>query len=146
MNLQKKKSLAARTFKVGTSRVLFINSRLEEIKEAITKQDIRDLKKSGAIIIKEVKGRISKVKKKKKRSAGNVRKRINTRKKNYVILSKKLRKYVYEMKEQNRISKEDFKDLRKRIKNKVFKSKEHLKEYIKENKTGIVKKKGKRVK
>ena len=55
MNLAKKKSLAARVFGVGKSRVVFAKSRLNEIKEAITKQDIRDLKKDGAITILEIK-------------------------------------------------------------------------------------------
>ena len=54
MNLRKKKALAARTFGVGVSRVEFMEPRLEEIKEAITKQDIRDLVKDGAIKIKNI--------------------------------------------------------------------------------------------
>ena len=40
MNLGKKKQLAARTLGVGKSRVHFVNENLNEIKEAITKQDI----------------------------------------------------------------------------------------------------------
>ncbi len=57
MNLEKKKKLAARTLNVGKERIIFLKSRLEEIKEAITRQDIKDLHKDGAIIIKEEKGR-----------------------------------------------------------------------------------------
>jgi len=71
MNLSKKKELAKRTLKIGKSRIVFLESRLSEIKEAITKQDIRDLKREGAIIIKNIKGR-RKVKKRKKRSSVNV--------------------------------------------------------------------------
>ena len=44
MNLQKKKELAARTLTIGKDRIMFNTSRLDEIKEAITKQDIKDLK------------------------------------------------------------------------------------------------------
>ena len=47
MNLSKKKALAARTLNVGKARILFNVQRLGEIKEAITKQDIRDLHKEG---------------------------------------------------------------------------------------------------
>ncbi len=54
MNLRKKKALAARTFGVGLSRIEFLEPRLDEIKEAITKQDIRDLYKDGAIRIKNI--------------------------------------------------------------------------------------------
>ena len=50
MNLSKKKKLAAKVFGVGKERIVFAKSRLNEIKEAITKQDIRDLKNDGAIL------------------------------------------------------------------------------------------------
>ena len=58
MNLKKKKELAARTLKVGKGRIMFVDARLEDIKEALTKQDVRDLKEDGAIVVKEVKGRL----------------------------------------------------------------------------------------
>jgi len=129
MNLKKKKELAKRTFNIGEDRIVFVKSRLDDIKEAITKQDIRDLKQDRAIIIKEKKGR-KKTKKRRKESRGNIRKKIKKRKKNYVILTRKLRKYVSEMKNQGKISKEEADDIRKKIKNKTFRSKSHLKEYI----------------
>ena len=89
MNLKKKKALAARTFGVGLERIEFVKPRLEEIKEAITKQDIRDLHKDGAIKIKPVKGRKILIKRKRKRSTGNIRKKVNKRKKEYATLTKK---------------------------------------------------------
>ena len=130
MNLRKKKELAARTLGVGKSRIVFLKPRLEETKEAITKQDIRDLKKEGAIIVKEIKGRRKNVKKKMKRSPGNVRKKVNTRKQDYVIMTRKLRRYVAEMKSQGKLSREEIKDIRNKIRNKIFRSKAHLKDYI----------------
>ena len=57
MQLAKKKELASKVLKVGKNRVVFVESSLPEIKEAITRQDILDLRKSGAIQIKEVSGR-----------------------------------------------------------------------------------------
>ncbi len=128
MNLSKKKALAKRTFGVGEDRIVFVESRLNDIKEAITKQDIRDLRRDKAIIIKEKKGR-KKVMRKRRRSKGNIRKKVRGRKKNYVILTRKLRKYVSEMKNQEKISKEEVDDIRKKIRNKIFRSKSHLKEY-----------------
>jgi len=65
MNLKNKKSLAMKALKLGRERIVFLASRIGEIKEAITKQDIRDLKEDGAIVVKEIKGR-KKIKKKKK--------------------------------------------------------------------------------
>ncbi|MCK5043548.1 hypothetical protein KAR52_00920 [Candidatus Pacearchaeota archaeon] len=130
MNLGKKKSLAARTLKVGKKRILFVKSRLEEIKEAITKQDIKDLQSEGAILIKEIKGKRKNIKKKKNRGPGSIKKTVNTRKQLYVIMTRKLRRYVAEMKIQKKLSPEEIKDIRNKIRNKVFRSKAHLKEYI----------------
>jgi len=130
MNLGKKKELAKRALNVGKERIVFLESRKDEIKEAITKQDIRDLKKDGAIIVKEIKGRRKNLKKKKKRSPGNIRKNVNKRKTEYVIITRKLRKYVAEMKKQGRLNPEETKDIRNKIRNRVFRSKAHLKEYI----------------
>lgn len=128
MNLKSKKELAARTFGVGTGRILFVNSRINEIKEALTKQDIRDLKNDGAIIVKNIKGRKS-VQTVKSRSSGNIRKKVNKRKKEYATITRKLREYLGELSKRGEISKEDVKNLRKKIRNREFKNKAHLKSY-----------------
>jgi len=130
MNLAKKKELAKRTLNVGKERIEFLKSRLEDIKEALTKQDIRDLKKDGAILVKEIKGRRKVKKKKTRKSVGNIRKKVKTRKQDYVIMTRKLRRYVAEMKKQGKLSPEEIKDIRNKIRNRVFKSKAHLKTYI----------------
>ena len=57
-------------------------------------------------------------------------KKINKRKKEYVSITKKLRKYTAEMKKQKKISKEENKEIRKKIRNRTFKSKTHLKNYL----------------
>lgn len=131
MNLGRKKSLAARVLRVGKERVVFLNSRLGEIKEAITKQDIRDLTAEKAILVKEIKGRKKNISGRAKKSTGNIRKKIKKRKQGYVIMTRKLRKYISEMKKQGQISREESLEIRKKIRNRIFKSKAHLKEYIK---------------
>lgn len=131
MNLRTKKELAAKTLKVGKERVKFVDARREDIKEAITKQDIRDLIADGAILVKEVKGR-KKVRRKNKRSPGNIRKKVNKRKKEYVIMTRKLRRYVAELKKQGRLNSEEIAGIRKKIRNRIFRSKAHLKEYLEE--------------
>ena len=78
MKLEKKKELASRTLNVGKGRIAFVSSRNKEIKEAITKQDIRDLVIDGAIVIKEVKGRKKIVGRKNKRRAGKIKKSVYT--------------------------------------------------------------------
>jgi len=131
MNLRKKKELAKKTLKVGKRRIIFAEPRLDEVKEAITKQDIKDLYKEGAIIVQEVKGRKKVKKTSKRKGPGNIRKKVNKRKKEYVIMARKLRKYAGEMEKQGNLSKEELKQIRNKIRNKMFRSKAHLKEQIK---------------
>lgn len=129
MNLRKKKKLAKRMLNIGEDRIIFLESRLDEIKDAITKQDILDLKKSGAIIVKEIKGRSGKSKKP-NRSIGNVRKKIKNRKKKYIVSSRKLRKYVRENKNIDEVDKRESGIIKRKIRNKDFKDKSHLREFI----------------
>ncbi len=129
MNLKKKKSLAVKALKLGRERIVFLQSRLEEIKDAITKQDIRDLKKEGAIVVKEIKGRKKVKRKSKKRGVGKVKKKVNKRKQEYVKMTRKLRKHVAVKKKSGELSKEEIKDIRNKIRNRKFSSLRNLKEY-----------------
>ena len=128
--MNKKKNLAAKVLKVGKGRIIFDINRLDEIKEAITKQDIRDLHSQGAIKIREIKGRRKIKKRKTKRREGKIKKTVNKRKQEHVKITRKLRKYVKELNRDGKIGKEEYKDLRKKIKAKTFRSKTHLKENI----------------
>jgi len=130
MNLGNRKELAAKTLKVGKDRIRFVKARLEEIKEAITKQDIKELTEAGAIEIKEVKGRRTNVSRKNARGAGKIKKKVNKRKQEYVIMTRKLRAYTLELSKQGRLNREEVKEIRKRIRNRAFKSKANLKLYI----------------
>ena len=129
--LDKRKELASKVLGVGKGRIKFDESRLAEIKEAITKQDIRDLAAEGIIRIKEVKGRKTKKKRKTRKGVGKVKKKIKKRKQEYVKLVRKQRKHLKELKKQGKIESEEYSELRKKIKAKTFKSKAHLKENIK---------------
>lgn len=130
MNLRTKKTLAVSALKIGRERIVFLTSRLDEIKEAITKQDIRDLKQDGAILIKEIGGRKKNVKRKNKRGTGKIRKKVNVRKRTYVIMTRKLRKIVANMKVRGDLDKVEIKDIRNKIRNRIFKSAAHLKKYV----------------
>jgi large subunit ribosomal protein L19e len=90
-NLDKRKRLAGKVFGVGINRIIFDNSRLDEIKEAITKQDIKDLHESGAIIVNPVLGRKTKEKRRTRRGFGKIKMKINPGKEKYVTLVRKLR-------------------------------------------------------
>jgi len=130
IGLDKKKIIAAKVLGVGKERIIFDSSKLAEIKEAITKQDIRDLYAEGLIKIKEKKGIKKKEKRKTKRGPGKIKKKVKYRKKDYMNLIRKLRKYISGLKNQKKISKEKYQELRKKIKAKEFKDLAHLKEYL----------------
>ena len=144
MNLRAKKQLAANTLGVGKERIVFVNERIEEIKEAITKQDIRDLASSGAIIVKPAGGRRKNVKRKNKKGPGKIKKKVKKRKKDYVKMTRKLRKTLADKKRKGEIDRKEFKEIRKKIRNKIFKSKTHLKEYLGGSRNEGTKKKKKR--
>ncbi len=130
MNLRKKKELAARILKVGKERIIFSQQRLNEIKEAITKQDIRDLKRDGAITVREISGRRKNVNKRKSRGPGKVKKRVNKRKRDYIVLTRKLRAHIKDLRNRGKIQQDKTDNLRKKIRNKFFRSKSHLKEHL----------------
>ncbi len=130
MKLENKKALVSRTMGVGKHRVKFNNARLTELKEAITKQDIKDLIASGVIIIKEVKGRKKIQKRKSRRRAGSIRKKPKRTKRQYIIITRKLRAYLKSLKIKGKISQEEFIKLRKEIRARDYNSLAELKEEI----------------
>mgnify|MGYP001582296220 CR=1 FL=1 len=131
MNLRKKKMLAAKTLGVGKNKISFVKSRIEEIKEAITKQDIRDLHSEGAILIRQATGRKKILRKRKKISSGNVRKKVKERKRKYIIMTRKLRRHLKEWSRKKGIPRTQTETVRKKIRNKEFKNKFNLNEYLK---------------
>ena len=130
MKLEKKKALVARALKIGKNRVVLNSERLSEVKEAITKQDIKDLLSSGAITIKETKGRKAIVKRKGRRRMGSVRKKVKNSKRKYMILTRKLRAHLKNLKSKSKISQEEFLELRREIRASLFKDLSRLKERI----------------
>jgi len=132
MNLTKRKELAAKVLKVGKNRIIFVEGHLAEIKEAITRMDILDLHKAGAIQIREVKGRKKIEKRKNRRRTGKIKKNVNVRKKEYVIVTRKLRAFVRGLVRTGAIDKEKNREVRRQIRSRKFKSKRHLKEHLEE--------------
>lgn len=133
MNLAKKKELAAKVLGVGKGRILFAEGRLNEIKDAISRQDVIDLHKDGAILIREVAGRKVNVKRKNRRRVGKVKMKVNNRKQEYVIITRKLRTFVRGLFRTGRIDNEKRKELRKQIRARKFRSKRQLKEHVEGN-------------
>lgn len=128
MNFRNKKKLIARTLNVGMDKIIL--NKPEDIKEAITRQDIRDLVASNNIIIRENKGRKKVHRISKRKSKGNIKKSVGSRKEDYMHLVRKLRRYVKVMKKSGKITKERHRELRKKIRSKEFKSLSYLQDYI----------------
>ncbi len=132
MQLNKKKALAAKVLEVGKGRITFNPESLAEIKEAITRQDILDLHKAGAIQIKEVKGRKKIIKRKHRRGAGKIKKKVKSKKQDYVKLTRKLRTFNKHLLKTNKITKDKYGEVRKMIRASRFKSKRHLNDSLEE--------------
>jgi large subunit ribosomal protein L19e len=130
MNLQNKKELAARTLGVGKKRIIFNEGGLSEIKEAITKEDIRTLLSDGIISLKPISGRRKVEKRSRKRGPGKIKKKIKKRKQDYVRITRKLRRCIKKLFRGGKITREVYKDLRKKIKMSEFRSQAHLREYL----------------
>ncbi|MBT3721186.1 50S ribosomal protein L19e [archaeon] len=143
MKIQKK--LAGKIAKRSPKRVKIDPSRSEEIKEAITRADVRALIKDKAIKLEQAKG-ISRVRAKKTQSqkAKGRRKGYGSRKgtANARLKTKKVwmnkvrlqRKFLKELKEKQKLSPENYKSLYRKSKGGFFRSKRHIKLYITEHK------------
>ena len=130
MKLDKKKMLASRVLGVGKNKIIFDISKLSDIKEAITNQDIRDLFSQGIIKIRDKRGKKKIVKRKTKKGPGKRKKRVKKRKQEYVKITRRLRNYIFELKKQGKINYEEYRRLRKEIKAGIFKNKSQLKESL----------------
>lgn len=130
MQLAKKKALAARVLNVGKERICFAAEHLNEIKEAITRQDIVDLHNSGAIRIKEITGRRVLVKRKNRRRTGKIKMPVKDKKQEYVKITRKLRTYALFLLKTNKIDNLKYRKIRQMIRARKFKSKRHLSEVL----------------
>lgn len=143
MIIQKK--LAAQILKCSPKRVIFDQAKLSEIKEAITKADMRGLIKDGFIKKKAVKGisrgrarKIATQKSKGRRKGVGSRKgKANARsskKKNWMNSVRLQRKMLKNLKKSGKITKNDFRNVYLKIKGGFFRSRRHLQMYLAEHK------------
>ncbi len=150
MNLSVQKRIAADILKSGENRISFDTARLNEIKEAITKSDIRNLIKDRAINLNQINGissfRSNKLKtqrRKGKRRGQGSRKGTKTarleRKKIWMIKVRVQRRFIRLLKAKKYLSVQNYRIMYKMIKGNMFRSKRHLKLYLDEN--NLVKKK-----
>jgi len=130
MNLNSKKNLVARMLGVGKERVAFDPESLEDIEDAVTRDEIRALISQGAIKLKPIKGQ---ARRQKKRRAGHGsrkgKKGVRMGKKvKWVRQVRALRKYLKNVKPN--ISREMYWKLYRKIKGGEIRTVARLKEAI----------------
>ncbi len=143
-DLYNQKRLAAKVADVGIGKISLDQSRVDDIKEAITKADVRSLIKQGAIKVKKSKipsrhrARKRGIQKKKGRQRGEGKRkgRFGARapkKREWINKIRLLRRTLNVMKDKEQISRKDYRMLYSKAKGGFFRNRAHLIFYIKQN-------------
>lgn len=143
MILHSQKRIAADALGIGKKRVKFDPERLSEIKEAITKADIRSLIKDGAIKKLNKKGvsrgRARKIKlqkrKGRRRNVGSLKGSRGARlsaKQEWINKVRSQRGFLMLLKKKGVLSSNNYRLLRKKIKGGFFRSRRHIKLFVEE--------------
>jgi large subunit ribosomal protein L19e len=144
MNLKNKKAMTAKLLKVGTTRLWFDPNRLNDVKEAITRDDIKRLVSEGAIQVKQKKGvsrgRARKVliqKRKGRRNGPGSKKGKKTsrlgRKDQWITKIRSQRELLHELADGKNVTHETFVQLKSKAKGGFFRSRRHIKLYLTEH-------------
>ncbi|MBI2106328.1 50S ribosomal protein L19e [Candidatus Woesearchaeota archaeon] len=141
--LRTQRRIAAQILKVGTGKIWFDPDKLSEIREAITKSDVRSLIRLKIIRPKKtpeqskVRARRWNLQKRKgnRRGQGS-RKGTATarapRKKIWMLKIRAQRALLRNLKEKNLVTNKDFRDLMSKAKGGFFRNKRHIKIYLQE--------------
>ena len=141
MKIGNRKRIIASMLKIGETRVWIDPERLSDVKEAITKADLRNLVRDGAIKIKPKtgvsKGRFREhltQKRKGRRQGKGSRQGKKTsrlsRKTSWVNMVRTQRDLASILKNKKLIQNDVYKDLRRKIKGGFFRSRRHIKLYL----------------
>ena len=141
MNLNSQRRLAAQVMGIGETRVRFNPERLEEVQEALTKDDIRSLVKSGAIAEKAVTGisrgraRVRQKQRNKGRSKGAGRRSGTAKartpsKRQWMNKIRAIRDELKKMRLSKELSATEYRKLYRQAKGNLFSSRRHLREQI----------------
>lgn len=144
MKLKMQKRLAAEILKSSVKKIWLDGNRLDEIKEAITKADIKSLIKDKAIKAKRIRGtsryRIRKNLKQKSKGRrhgfgskkGGKNARIS-KKRRWINHIRVQRKFLQNLRNKDVIDKTSYRSLYMKSKGGFFRSKRHLKMFMEEN-------------
>ena len=143
MNLKTQRRIAADLLKTGINRVKFDPEMLTEIKEAITKSDIRSLIKKGAIKAEayqsqsrfRARKRLEQKRKGRRKGHGSRKGKKTARlpaKRIWIEKIRLQRKFLRLLKNKNLIITKDYRNLMLKAKGGFFRSKRHIKLFIEE--------------
>lgn len=145
MNLKTQKRISAQILKVGVNKIKFDPDKLDDIKEAITKTDIRSLIKRKVIIKRPVnyqsRARARMIKRQKSKGnrkgpgsrEGTKKARANT-KTLWVRKIRLLRGFLRALKKNDMLDNKIYRELILKSKGGFFRSRRHLKLYLNEHK------------
>ncbi|MBS3175142.1 50S ribosomal protein L19e [Candidatus Woesearchaeota archaeon] len=151
MDLRNKKELAAKILDVGITRVWLDPNKKQEIKEAITREDLKRLISKGIILVKQKKGvsrgrvrRLLLQKRKGRRHGIGSRKGKHTaragKKELWVVKIRLYRSLFNSLLEKQLVTKQTYRDLRNKAKGGYFRSRRHILLYLTENALWVKKK------
>lgn len=143
MNLKIQKKLAAQILKCSPSKVVLNTERLDDIKESITKIDIRNLIKSNAISKRDTNGpshtrarKNAEQKRKGRRTGQGSRKGKSTArlgsKRDWINRIRKQKEILKSLRDKKTVSTATYRKLYGRAKGGFFRSQRHLKIYLNE--------------
>ena len=142
VNLKAKKQLVSRIVGVGVNRVRFDNDHLDDIADAITRDDIRSLLTANTITIKSFKGtsrgraktkKLQKSKRGIKQGSKKGRKGAREGKKTVYVNKVRALRYILKIaKDRQEIDNETFKSIYKKIGGNTIRNKSHLRSVINE--------------
>ena len=147
-NLSSQRRMASEVLDVGKGRVWIDPDQKEQVEEAITRQDIRNLVESGAIQKRKVKGtskarskKNKKQKKKGQRKGHGSRKGKKTarkgRKQDWMEKIRAIRKRLKEMRDEEEITQKQYRKLYDMAKGGFFRDTKHLENHV-SNKMGEI--------
>lgn len=133
MRLTIQKKLASRLMKASKKRIRFDTERLDDIKEAITKRDVKGLINDGVIIAVQKKGiskaRVNPGRNRLKKGKATAR---TPGKREWVNKIRALRQMIKVLKDKKLITQEAAKELYLKAKGGFFRTKRHMRLYIDE--------------
>lgn len=133
VNIGLKRRLAARVLGVGVERIWIDPERIDEVYDVDTREDIRILIRLGVIKVKPVKGQVIRSRKR-KRGPGS-RKGPKTsrmpKKRRWIMRVRAQRRFLMMLREKGVITPKQYRKLYMMVKGGMFRSKAHLRDYIK---------------